>query len=419
MTQAAATRRPGAFWLEWLGLSGGRGAGAVLAAATFLVAARHLPAADFGMLAAGLAVGAVVAVVADLGTSQIVLRAGGRIARRSVVRDCALVPRTAVTVIGLGGMATAAATGASGAGQLLWLATSLALLCGGMISFEALAFGILIGSQRTGRSVALLLLDRAVSFGSLVALGASGHWLVGLVLSQTLGFVPALLVTAGLLRRVPDAQTPSVPASDRFAFLRASLSAQAQNLEVPIVGSIAGAVQAAYMGLASRLTGPLSIAASAGASLILRAPAGASQAAGTGPVRWGRRESLIAAATSSPLLVCAALPSGTLEAVVGEQYKAGTVVVRLVLLTVALNAVVQPLVALLQRARASRGVANIVTGSVLVGLATCAAGAAARGAEGGALGMLASQVLQLALFVWFARRALGDRREAERCGTSC
>jgi O-antigen/teichoic acid export membrane protein len=373
----------------------------VITAVLFVLAARHIEPKQFGIVAGELAVAGVVALIVDVGASPLVVRAGGLSSHELRWRGLTFFPRASLGMAGVVLLIIAwLLAGSSMSATDVAVVVGYTALVASLASVETFASSALVANRSTRQAVALLSADRTVGLATLVVAGAGINWTAGLMASQIATYLPALAALRPIRNRIKVREHASGIAADRFSFTFAALAGQIQNLEVPVVAVVSGSVQAAYMGLASRLTGPLSIATSSGSSLLLRqisAPAPASHVTDAALLR------LVGAVSAMPLVVIAVLPARIYQLVLPQSYLAGLPALRLVLITVAVNAFVQPAAALLQRDGRTRVVAKVIAVSGAIGLAGCAIGAWFGGAAGGATGMLVGQVVQFGCYTWLRR----------------
>jgi O-antigen/teichoic acid export membrane protein len=204
---------------------------------------------------------------------------------------------------------------------------------------------------------------------------------------------------------VPARQAPSLD------FLASGLGAQLQNLDVALVGWLAGSRAAGLLAAPSRLATPLGLLASSSASVLLvqaRHLRTASDRAS--PKRVTGAVFVLTVLGVSPLLI---VPDATARLLFGAEYDDAASVFRLVAVGVCIASVNQPLAATLQARYRHRIVgASVMTGGI-IDLAIVAATAHSWGAVSGGIGIVASQVTILALLARGLSSARGRGRKED------
>ncbi|TAK70419.1 MAG: hypothetical protein EPO13_05670 [Actinomycetota bacterium] len=374
-----------------------------LSALLFLVAARVLGPSDFGLAVTVISVATALAAVTDLGSTQSFAReagAGGdRVGSWLLARRIRLV-NFAVAVAG--GVAYAAVAVLTGPHELLGaavlsLSISALLMAEGLFVARALVAGqVVFGGLIT-------VADKVAAIAALLLLLPVLGW-VALPVAQIAGATAAIALAAPLV--APEVgvreRRRGRPARVRsgIPYALTAIGSQLQNLEVPLVAALSSATQAAYMGLASRLTTPLALLSSSASSIIVTR-----QATGRHHLREARRFAYRAGAFGATVLVViAVLPSALFEAALGPQYVDAIPVVRVVIIAVAVSCLNQPIAGLLQRFGRQRVVGVTVLGGTVLALTTVIVVAAPYGAFGAAFGMLVAQVVMLAVLGVVAAR---------------
>jgi len=166
-------------------------------------------------------------------------------------------------------------------------------------------------------------------------------------------------------------------------------------------GGLAGAVQAGFMGVASRLTTPLALVANSASWVLLTASSPAGKSDGGTPVsRSAVRFAAMSAVGAAVLLVgLSMLPSSLIVSLLGDSFTDAVPAIRLVILAMAINSFRQPLAALLQRAGLQRFVAGTVILGTGVSLGLVVVLAPTHGATGGGVGLIVGQSTALIALV--------------------
>lgn len=372
-----------------------------LTALTYLMAARLMGTYEFGRMATAVSVITVIQTLADLGTSSFIARAAATNDHRPAV-SLGLALRFVYVVVAAMVVGGSAVLQRDGNGLVVW-ASILALSSLSQTMLSA----VLLGLGNSVRSTLPMVIDRATGACLLLLLAGFGRLnapdvLACLAVGSTMGMVVALVWCRGHLA------PPRFPAGTRTmlrestSFMATGLGAQLQNLDVPIVGALAGSYQAGILAAPSRLTTPLGVLAGSAASILLVArrhrPEAQERHGDTAQVTLA--VSTLTAVVLVPLLVA---PGRVSTALLGAEYSSGATTFQAVALAVIVASINQTFAATMQ----SRGQHRSVSRAVLLGGATgiccVAALAPALGAFAGGLGVLISQVLILTLLLKYRR----------------
>lgn len=395
---AAAVRATGQLVLGSVGAQ-------VLVALSFGLVARELGRSTFGLLAVLFGIGAIAQDCFDFGTSLYLTRelAAGRIGAAAVV---GVLRRRSIFAFAVG---SAVAIAAIAVGVAWPLALSLLVYVVG-----ALANGAVYVRLRAAG------LFRRVS---VLSASERATWLVlvcGIVIAKPeRDLAVALLVGAmgcvyfgstrfGLPREAaaPDESRPTLWSVYRRAasFGVIGLSSDLQQLDATLVAPLAGLTAAAEVGIASKLTGPLTFTAGAITQVAFRAVA-----VGDDMSRAGARFAL-RLATGFGLAVAAVAPAlpTLVVLLLGQDYRHARAAVLVYAAGAAISVVSQPLTAILSAAGNERAVSRVVLTSVVAGLVIGAATASSLGAVGMGLGFVVTQVaIAAACLIRYRRHGLG------------
>ncbi|MDQ1629395.1 MAG: hypothetical protein QOI54_3139 [Actinomycetota bacterium] len=378
--------------------------GMVLNAVVYVLVARAMGPAGFGRFAAVAGIVTVAQVLLDAGTSSVVSRDAAEGRERSSL-TAALVYRgwlLALLVLGLLGLLVAGSWGPPSVRPATAVVAAAAVwTVSGVL--QVLAVGLLIGRGRTLAGSVLPLAERVLAVVVILLVLLADRLSVTSTLAAVAGSCLATAVVAGVTLRADvlagwagRARARGSALGAAPSFLTSSLGAQLQNLDVPLVGALAGAGSAGLLAAPSRLTTPLGLVAASAASILLvqaRHHAGGPRPAGARPLR--RVVAGVLALTALGALPLLVVPERTARLLLGEGYSGSATVFRLVAVGVCVAAVNQPLAAQLQAMRRHREVAMIVLAGGLLGLVVVAVTAPAAGATGGGVGILGSQLVIL------------------------
>lgn len=383
--------------------SSSRVGAALLQALLFVLAARAVPPAEFGLLAAMLGVTTLLQTVFDMGVQTYTTRE--RAAHGDVGGIATALQFNARTSLLL---AVVAAGIVAGSAWLIdpafWLMLPLAV----WVSAERTADVRLTISFADGdvRGNAINLLSRrALAIISFVTMGALG---VEPLLAYSIAVAVAGLassVFANLYIRGRVTAPPSLSYRElldaSWPYWLNSVATQARNLDSTITAAFAGAVEAGFFSVASRLTSPLRILPTTLASVLLP---NAAKSDGSRRQTWMLLRLAGAALALTTTLYIALIVSAPLfvPLMMGEDYVGSVLAVQIVVAGLPFAALVSLLSSILQGRGRKHYVATVSTITVLACLAMVAAGAALWGAEGAALALTINFVGQaIAIAVGF------------------
>lgn len=359
----------------------------------YLLAARLVGPVEFGRLATVVSVVAVVQTVADFGMNAFIARAAAIDEHRVAVavalafRGCLLL---AVPIV----VAVAAVFAAGETPLIAWA-------CVMTVSnlFQTLFSAVLLGLGKTVRSALPLVIDRAAGAAALVVLGGWVSWSGSTVLACMAMGSSAATVVARFWCRGQLAK-PALPPGmgkvlrESTSFMASALGAQLQNLDVPIVGALAGTYHAGILAAPSRLTTPLGVLAGSAASIMLVQRRHRRSRHDSDTITVTVAVSALTGLLVLPLLLA---PRRMADAFLGPGFGAGATTFQLVALAVIVASANQTLAASLQSRGRQRDVSRAVLAGALVGVVCVAILASSLGALAGGVGVLVSQVLILSV----------------------
>lgn len=389
--------------MQAVALALGSGAAQVLVAVIYILTARAMQPEDFGVIATAMALGAVGAAVLDFGSNSYWIRelASGRMTRDQ------LNPKIATRILFACLAATLVVVVAS--------ATDPRLVATGVLLLSTTAVTVLLVPLRAARRAELVglltAMNRAVSiiaFFLLRWLGVdAGH---ALWISIALGDL-ALVGYLGISERSqlkPFSRRLSNPWSGTKWYSLTALSVSAQQMDLPILTTFAGASAAGIYGGVARWIQPMILATGSFSAAI--APFLAAQA----DLRAARSQVLRA---SWMLIVTILISVGVIviapwlvHTLLGPEYIGATAALQWLAGAMILNAIAQPLIATLMARQFDHVAAVIMLAAVGAQLATVAALAPTLGAVSAGVGMFASQGLQIVLAAAFTAAFVWRRR---------
>jgi O-antigen/teichoic acid export membrane protein len=371
--------------VQAVALALGSGAAQVLVAVIYILTARAMQPEDFGVIATAMALGAVGAAVLDFGSNSYWIRelASGRMTRDQ------LNPKIATRILFACLAATLVVVVAS--------ATDPRLVATGVLRAELV--GLLTAMNRAVSIIAFFLLRW---------LGVdAGH---ALWISIALGDL-ALVGYLGISERSqlkPFSRRLSNPWSGTKWYSLTALSVSAQQMDLPILTTFAGASAAGIYGGVARWIQPMILATGSFSAAI--APFLAAQA----DLRAARSQVLRA---SWMLIVTILISVGVIviapwlvHTLLGPEYIGATAALQWLAGAMILNAIAQPLIATLMARQFDHVAAVIMLAAVGAQLATVAALAPTLGAVSAGVGMFASQGLQIVLAAAFTAAFVWRRR---------
>lgn len=377
----------------------------VLVALTFGLVARELGRSTFGLLVVLFGIAAIAQDCLDFGTSLWLTRelAAGRIAGTAAV---GVLRRRSALALAIGSVIALVATAVG----VPWpLALSLLVYVVGALTNG----GVYVRLRAAGlfRRVSILgAAERAVWLilvCGIVVARPERTTAVGLVVGA-MGCVYFGTTRFGLPREAAaaDDKRPTLRSVYRRAasFGVIGLSSDLQQLDATLVAPLAGLTAAAEVGIASKLTGPLTFTAGSITQVAFRTVAVGDDDSSAG-ARFAVR-----LATCFGLAVAALAPAlpTIVVLLLGQDYRHARVAVFVYALGAAVSVVNQPLSAVLSAAGKERAVSRVVLVSVVTGLVIGTVAASSLGAAGMGLGYVVTQ-LAIASICWirYKRDGLG------------
>lgn len=389
------------------------GVGQLLVGLTYLIAARSMPPAGLGLVATCFALGAIAAVVFDLGllnylvrdiaagTTDIV-RARAFIARKRYFCPLILVPSLVACVLIMKDPVDGLVLGA--VGMLIWEAQNANSLMRALEKFSKAAV-----AQVMGRAMGLSITAMSIVFGVRPELALS----VGL----TTGFAGEIILDLVFLgNRSTDA-----PVGRRellsmhrraLSFGLVSLSAAGQQLDAPLVAAGGGPAEAGVYAGAGRLIGPMLFLSSAMA--MVGAPWLARARHDPTALRVEERRILrLAAVLTLAPLTAAAIGPWVVPMILGAQYFGSGTAFSVLALGGALSTISQGFATVLQGRGAEHTVGVAISTGLILGLVATFVLATTGDATWAAVGFLLSQAYIVAhlsgTLLLQARRVANDQ----------
>jgi O-antigen/teichoic acid export membrane protein len=400
-------------------------------AALYIAVARWFGSSTLGQLVSWAGLAAALSVILDAGTaSRSSLAASMEDAPAPLWEAARWRIRT--------GMATSATllsiAFASAARDEGWpvAAISLVAVWAWLISVQTMLSGVLVALGFPTRGALVFVVDKVFTLAVLLLTAETHQAILAVAVALPLGALlsilpPLFLIRRHLLEARGKEKSPRRERIDQqLSYLGNSLGAQFQNLDVPLVGLLAGPTQAGLLAMPSRLTGPIGLLASSVSSMLFAQHRYLTSSTGsrsedrstwkvTGRIALG--SAILTTVAVSPLLL---LPSWTMTVALGDDYRDSAIPARLVAIAMCVYAVGQPLAADLQ-ARNSNGhrtvALAVVSGGVANGIVIATA-APALGAIAGGIGAILMQLVILAVAGSFWLRNIGIwRRNGPRSAT--
>lgn len=395
-------------------VSGGRIIAALLQALSLVLVSRLLPVADFGHLATLLGVTTLAQVILDFGVGTLVTR------ERAADRDNPLIA-AALRFTNVSSLALTA---------VLMLGLTVAALLFSDAYWQMLPLAFWAAAERnadTRLSVAFadgdvqinvinLLSRRTAALGLFVAATAlSVQPILAFSLSAALAAIGSATFAQRWVRsRVVKSHEVGFSEVLRLArpYWVTAISAQARNLDVVVVGALAGATQAGLYSTGSRLMSPLRILPTSLATILL--PVSARTQKSTKALKSLLRLTVAVVAGMSVLYgaIWLAVPT-FVDKVLGSAYIEATQVIRIIVAGLPVAALCSMLSSILQGRGHSKDVAlasSSTTAACLVGVAVVSP---FYGAVGAATVLTLFFVLWLGMLVFPVRRMLIESRMAE------
>lgn len=395
--------------------SASRVGAALLQALLFVLAARAVPPAEFGLLAAMLGVTTLLQTVFDMGVQTFTTRE--RAARGDVGAIATALRFNARTSLLLAVVACAIIGGAA---ILLDPAFALMLPLAVWVSAERTADVRLTISFADGdvRGNAINLLSRRALAILLFLLLVAGS--VEPLLSYSLAVAIAAIGSSIFANFYVRGRVTAVADMTYRELMRASwpywlnsVATQARNLDSAITAGFAGAAEAGFFSVASRLTSPLRILPTTLSSVLLPNAARSdgsrketSSLLRLAAVAWSATTALyIALIIAAPWFV---------PLLLGADYSGSVLAVQIVVAGLPFAALISLLSSILQGHGRKHFVATVATVSVIACLAMVAVGASAWGAEGAAAALTVNFVGQAtAIALGFYRYVWNEEGKAQ------
>jgi O-antigen/teichoic acid export membrane protein len=386
------------FFGQFAWVSGGRLLAAALQAVSLIFVARFLAPAEFGVLATVVSLATVLQAVLDFGVGTYITREraanpnSGGIAtalRFNAVTSTALA---AIVVVGLSLMGLFVS-------PTYFLMLPLAFWLSGERNADA-RLTVVFADGDAWINVTNLLSRRLaglIGFLALVSVGVEPLFSYSLALAVA-AIASSLFANVYVRRRVDAA--PSLTYRELIGesvhYWANSVATQARNLDVVIVGALAGSVAAGFYASASRLTTPLRILPTSLASVLIPAATRAVSAGRSLSPLLKSAAALLAGVTFLYALIYVAAP-WFVPLALGDAYVPAIPVIQIVLLGLPFAACASLCNALLQAIGEKRFVATAATISTVFCLVAVALATIAAGAVGAAWALTASFALQAIL----------------------
>jgi O-antigen/teichoic acid export membrane protein len=377
----------------------GLGVAQLLTAVAYWLTARAAGPASFGELAAWVGIAVLVSTAADFGLTAWMVRETARTGSPEVFRT------------GLGARLGIAATIATvweilcGAGAAAGLVPWFSLLLGVWVAI-ALTTSMLQAPLRAAQELRIValatILDRSVMVISAGVGVAAGAAVVGLVIGMCAGSAAAGIVTWVALDR--EFRTVTWPrlrdmvtalyTSRNFAY--GSLFMQLQRLDVALVQIVAGPTAAGVYAAPARLTNALGVIPTAFSSALFpRMSTRTARATQSHELRTSLTVLFIVMViVTAPVFIFA---DSLTAFFLGSAYQGSGEVLRIILISMLVATLNQPLSVYRQARGHERAVARVLMIASVAGLAAVGLGAALRGAPGAAWGLVVLQALILIL----------------------
>jgi O-antigen/teichoic acid export membrane protein len=376
-------------------------------AVMYILAARQLQPAEFGVLATVISVGVLAAGMVDFGSNSLWVR--DVISGQLSVRELASARNGKFFVAAI--LAVIALIIAS-------------LIAGGGVFVIAIVIFLVTLIEQTNQAVLracvrsdlvgfTLVVDRLFALGLFCGLvfvvgvpAGSALW-IALASGAALGAVVCWYVAPKYVRPAFSLRRPRNPYRNAGYFGLASLASTAQSFDLTIITTASGPAAAGLFGAVNRWTQPIGllVTAFAQASTPFVAQAGSWAAA------WPRVRKAVwmpLVAIASCLVIVAVAPLAV-DLLLGEQYEGSVDVLQLLALAVIPAIVAQPTQLFLQALGRERAVALVISVTVALQLVVLAFAASAWGAVGAATVILVGQTVMAMGLVGIALRASRSR----------
>jgi O-antigen/teichoic acid export membrane protein len=358
----------------------GRFSGLALLSLTFVLAARELGPAAFGPIAAVAGATNLLLAFADAGLNSVSIRALAR-----TPDDVSEFGRTLPVKLGISIFLTLSWTvvclTASSFNSSAIVFLPFALFISGRLVLETLLVPI-AARNRMGALSLYGLVERALALvvtAILLMVGLKG-------LALTIGLTAGNMLTLALVVFREGSPVPlrAPKRGDFLSMIRASRSfwavslvSQAMGLDATIVTLLAGGEAGGIYGAASRIIGPIGVAASAYAFVIFTSVSSiaSSNSVGQHAVVISRSLRRLALAGFVLSIFCILLAPLVVSIALGDAYGGSVSILRVVVLAAALNMINAPMAAALQALGQEAQVARSIAIGVGVGLCGVALGA--------------------------------------------
>lgn len=378
----------------------------LIQAVMFIVLGRMSAPAEFGIVSAIIGVATLASALSDFGAGTFVLKHSARKSDYTKVHSALRLNDGSTFLLVVSAGIAAYFLGAT-FGEFALIALFL-FIWQMLEKYSDIRLNILLAQRFTGRSGFILLGRRLVSLTLFLAivyfqlLNPIMSFACSLLASAILGAIVSSFASRRLIRR------SSVGLSDirgvaysSLPYLVTNASAQLRNLDVAIVGLLAGGTQAGFYGAAVRLSNPVLMFATSVAAIALprsvdRTP---------DELRLGiRRLTLFALAGIACLVLAGFAASPLMGLLFGADYAGAGSTLQILLVAYGAYGAVSALSGVLQAADMQRYVALGAMGGAVLMLALIIVGTIHAGAEGAASGVLAGAVVRYGWLLLGARR---------------
>ena len=242
----------------------GRLAGAVFQAVTFILVARAVPVAEFGVFAVVVTIAALATTVSDFGMTNIASRS---VAQGRPDRAGMAVGAATLGTLGLMGAALIALVAVATAQQpaLMWL--PLFIIGTAVDKLAETYLGVLVARRESLWTTVSLLARRSVPFFVVFIWPDAPEMLIVFASGYLAGGLAAVLICAPrvttTLGRLPRPAYRGGLGHEGWHFTVTALAAQARTLDQVFVGAVSGTIAAAFYGAANRIVSPLYVFAQA------------------------------------------------------------------------------------------------------------------------------------------------------------
>ena len=376
--------------VQALALAFGNGAAQILVAVIYILTARRMGPADYGLVVTAIGLGMVGAGFVNLGSNAYWVRELA--SHRMIQTDLNARMTTRLVLVTVAGVAAVVAA---------YLLAPVFIVAGFLLVTTTTVQTVLLplrAIQRTESVAWLVVLGRVVAilaFLAQTAVGASPG--VSLCASLILGDV---LLAACAVAVTPASDRIGIcfrPVANPWAgtkwYTVTAISTNAQQLDLPIVAAISGAGAAGIYGGVNRWFQPMAVTiaafAAAAAPFIAAAPRLSALRGQLLRASW-----ILVMAMVLSMAVFATAP-WLVTSLLGSDFSDSTPVLRLLALAMLLNAVTQPLIVALQSRQFDHLAAVVVSVAIGTQLVTVVALVPALGALGAGIGFLVGQVVAL------------------------